>query len=29
MDRGSWHYTRGSDQDHPEGKEIEKGKMAV
>ena len=29
MDRGSWHYTRGSDQDHPEGKEIEKCKMAV
>ena len=27
MDRGSWHYTGGSDQDHPAEKEMEKGKM--
>ena len=29
MDRGSWHYTGGSDQDHPQEKEMQKGKMAV
>ena len=27
MDRGSWHCTGGSDQDHPQEKEIQKGKM--
>ena len=26
MDRGSWHCTGGSDQDHPQGKEIKKAK---
>ena len=26
MDRGSWHYTGGSDQDHPQEKEMEKAK---
>ena len=29
MDRGSWHCTGGSDQDHPQGKEMQKGKMVV
>ena len=29
MDRGSWHCTGGSDQDHPQEKEMKKGKMAV
>ena len=29
MDRGSWHYTGGRDQDHPQGKEMQKGKMVV
>ena len=29
MDRGSWHYTGGSDQDHPQEKEMQKGKMVV
>ena len=29
MDGGSWHCTGGSDQDHPKGKEMQKGKMAV
>ena len=29
MDGGSWHCTRGSDQDHPQEKEMQKGKMAV
>ena len=29
MDRGSWHYTRGRDQDHPQEKEMQKGKMVV
>ena len=29
MDRGSWHCTGGSDQDHPQEKEMEKGKMVV
>ena len=27
--RGSWRYTGGSDQDHPQEKEIQKGKMVV
>ena len=26
MDRGSWHGTGGSDQDHPQEKEMQKGK---
>ena len=26
MDRGSWNYTGGSDQDHPAEKEMEKAK---
>ena len=29
MDGGSWHCTGGRDQDHPQGKEMQKGKMAV
>ena len=29
MDWGSWHCTGDRDQDHPNGKEIQKGKMAV
>ena len=29
MDRGSWHYTGGSDQDHPQEKEMQKSKMTV
>ena len=29
MDRGSWHCTGGSDQDHPQEKEMQKGKMVV
>ena len=29
MDGGSWHYTGGRDQDHPQEKEMQKGKMAV
>ena len=29
MDRGSWHCTGDSDQDHPQEKEIEKGKMVA
>ena len=29
MDRGSWHCTGGSDQDHPQEKEMHKGKMIV
>ena len=29
MDRGLWHCTGGSDQDHPQEKEIQKSKMAV
>ena len=29
MDRGSWHCTQGSDQDHPQAKEMQKGKMVV
>ena len=27
MDRGSWHCTGGSDQDHPWEREMQKGKM--
>ena len=29
MDRGSWHCTGDRDQDHPQGKEMQKSKMAV
>ena len=29
MDGGSWHCTGGSDQDHPQEKEKQKGKMVV
>ena len=29
MDEGSWHCTWGSDQDHPQEKEMQKGKMVV
>ena len=29
MDRGSWHYIRDRDQDHPQEKEMQKSKMAV
>ena len=29
MDRGLWHYTEGNDQDHPQEKEMQKGKMVV
>ena len=29
MDKGSSHYTGGSDQDHPQEKEMQKGKMVV
>ena len=29
MDRGSWHCTGGSDQDHAQEKEMHKGKMVV
>ena len=29
MDGGLWHYTGGSDQDHPQEKEMQKGKMVV
>ena len=29
MDRGSWHYTGESDQNHPQEKEMLKGKMVV
>ena len=29
MGRGSWHCTGGSDQDQPQEKELQKGKMAV
>ena len=29
MDRVSWHFTGGSDQDHPQEKEMQKGKIAV
>ena len=29
MDRGLWHCTGGSDQDQPQDKEMQKGKMVV
>ena len=29
MDGGSWHCTGGSDQDHPQEKVMQKGKMVV
>ena len=29
MDGGLWHCAGGSDQDHPQGKEMQKGKMVV
>jgi len=29
MDRGSWHCTGDSDQDHPQEKEMQKGNMVV
>ena len=29
MDRGSWYCTGGGDQDHPQEKEMQKGKMVV
>ena len=29
MDGGSWHCTKGRDQDHPQEKEMQKGKMVV
>ena len=29
MDRGSWHCTGDRDQDHPQEKEMQKGKIAV
>ena len=29
MDGGSWHCTGDSDQDHPQEKEMQKGKMEV
>ena len=29
MDGGSWHCIGGSDQDHPQEKEVQKGKMVV
>ena len=29
MDGGSWHCTGGSDQNHPQEKEMQKGKMVV
>ena len=29
MDGGSWHCTGGSDQDHPQENEMQKGKMVV
>ena len=29
MNRGSWHYTGGSDQNHPQEKEMQKGKMVL
>ena len=29
MDKGLWHCTRGSDQDHPQEKEMQKTKMVV
>ena len=29
MDGGSWHSTGGGDQDHPQEKEMQKGKTVV
>ena len=29
MDRGLWHGTGGSDQEHPQEKEMQKGKMVA
>ena len=29
MDGGSWHCTGDRDQDHPDGKEMQKSKMVV
>ena len=29
MDRSLWHCTGGSDQDHPQEKEMQKGKMVI
>ena len=29
MDGGLWHYIGGMDQDHPQGKEMQKSKMVV
>ena len=29
MDGGLWHHTKGSDQDHPQEKEIQKGKIVA
>ena len=29
MGVGSWHYTGGGDQDHPQEKETQKGQMVV
>ena len=29
MDEGSWHCIEGSDQDHPQEKEMQKGEMVV
>ena len=29
MGRGSWHCTGGSDQDNPQEKEMQKGKMVI
>ena len=29
MDRSSWHCTGGRDQDYPQGKEMQNGKMVV
>ena len=29
MNQGSWSFTGGSDQDHPQEKEMQKGKMVV
>ena len=29
MNGGSWHCTGGNDQDHPQEKEMQKGKMVV
>ena len=29
MDRGFWHYTGGRDQDHPQEKQMQQGKMVV